>query len=508
MFTQVISAAISGVNACMVRVEADVSDGLPSFSIVGYVSAQVKEAQDRVRTAVRNIGLALPPKRITINLAPGDIRKEGPRFDLPIAAAILAATGRVPADAFRGTLVLGELGLDGSICPVNGVLPSVLAAKEEGCRVCILPLKNLAEGRNVRGMRIVGLRSLEQLLVYCAHPESYVQEEPEAEITEKRPGVPDFSDIRGQVQVKRAAVLCAAGFHNMLMIGPPGSGKTMIASRLPGLMPEMTEEECLEVTKIYSVAGLLQDGASLIRERPFRAPHHTVSAQALAGGGHWPRPGEITLAHRGVLFLDEMPEFSRRSLEILRQPLEEKQIVISRSQGSACFPANFLLVTAMNPCRCGYYPDMNRCKCSSREIDAYIHRISQPMLDRMDLCVEVPALSYEELEGAEEGPDTSSMRAQVMEAADIQRKRYGEENILYNSQLTAANLKKYCVMTAEAEGLLMQMYRKLGLSARTCHRVIKVARTAADLSGSETIQKEHILEACCYRNADKKFWNR
>lgn len=509
MFTQVLTAAITGVNASIIRVEADVSDGLPAFSIVGYASTQVKEAQDRVRTAVRNIGLALPPKRITINLAPADIRKEGSRFDLPIAAAILAAARRVPEKAFHKTLVIGELGLDGSICPVNGVLSSVVAAREEGCKICILPFKNLAEARNVSGMRMVGLRSLEQLLVYCADPDAYVQEEAESESLQQEQKTPDFSDIQGQELVKRAAVLCAAGFHHMLMIGPPGSGKTMIASRLPALLPEMTEEECLEVTQIYSVAGLLPEGEALIRRRPFRAPHHTVSAQALAGGGRWPHPGEITLAHRGVLFLDEMPEFSRRSLEILRQPLEDKQIIISRSQGTVCFPADFLLVTAMNPCRCGYYPDMNRCSCSARDIDSYIHRISQPMLDRMDLCVEVPALSYEELEKKGAGPDTAAMREQVMRAVLMQRKRYsGEGTVLYNSRLSPADLKKYCVMTAEAEGLLKEMYRKLGLSARTCHRVIKVARTAADLSGEETIQKEHILEACCYRNADKKFWNR
>lgn len=507
MFTQVLSAAIYGVDALVVRVEADVSDGLPSFSMVGYVSAQVREAQDRVRTAVRNIGLALPPKRVTINMAPADIRKEGSRFDLPVAAAVLCAAGRIPQSALENTMILGELGLNGAICPVSGVLPSVLAARECGCRVCILPFGNLTEGRNVQGIRIVGLSVLGELLTYCCDPEGYVQREPEDAGSGGGGGRGDFADIHGQEQIKRAAVLSVAGFHSLLMIGPPGSGKTMTASRLPGLLPDMTDEESLEVTKIYSVAGLLPGQTSLIRERPFRSPHHTISPQALAGGGRFPRPGEITLAHRGVLFLDEFPEFSRTSLEILRQPLEDKQIVISRSQGTVVFPADFILVAAMNPCPCGYYPDMNRCTCSPGQISSYIHRISQPLLDRMELCVEAPALSYEELGRQGDSMDTSTLKGQAADAFAVQKKRYQDEAFFYNSQLGPGDLKRYCPMSSEAEQVLMRMYEKLGLSARGCHRLIRVARTAADLDRSDRIEKKHMLEACSYRNAGTKFWN-
>lgn len=507
MFTQVLSAAIYGVDARIVRVEADVSDGLPSFSMVGYVSAQVKEAQDRVRTAVRNIGLALPPKRVTINLAPADIRKEGPRFDLPIAAAVLCAAGRIAPKALEGTMVLGELGLNGAICPVSGVLPSVLAARDCGCKVCILPLGNLAEGRNVHGMRIVGLATLAELAAYCCDPEGYVQQEPAMEPAKAVAKKGDFADIHGQEQVKRAALLSVAGFHNLLMVGPPGSGKTMAASRLAGLMPDMTEAESLEVTKIYSVAGLLPEQAALLTERPFRAPHHTISPQALAGGGRFPRPGEITLAHRGVLFLDELPEFSRTGLEILRQPIEDKRIVISRSQGTVIFPADFILVAAMNPCPCGYYPDMNRCTCTAGQISSYIHRISQPLLDRIELCVEAPPLTYKELGQPGAAMDTRTLKGQVADAFAIQKKRYRGEGFLYNSQLGAGDLERYCALSPEAETVLMRMYDKLGLSARGCHRLVKVARTAADLDHSDRIEKPHILEACSYRNAGKKFWN-
>lgn len=507
MFTQVLSAAIYGVDARIVRVEADVSDGLPAFSMVGYVSAQVKEAQDRVRTAVRNIGLALPPKRVTINLAPADIRKEGPRFDLPIAAAVLCAAGRIAPRALEDTMILGELGLNGTVRPVSGVLPSVIAAREQGCKVCILPLGNLTEGRNVGGIRIVGLAGLKDLLRYCCDPEGFEQQKPLPSAGETDGKEGDFADIRGQEPVKRAALLCAAGFHNLLMIGSPGSGKTMAASRLPGLLPDMTGEESLEVTKIYSVAGLLRGQTSLLTQRPFRAPHHTVSPQALAGGGRFPRPGEITLAHRGVLFLDEFPEFSRTGLEILRQPMEDKRIVISRSQGTVVFPADFILVAAMNPCPCGYYPDMNRCTCTPGQISSYIHKISQPLLDRIELCVEVPALPYGELGQPGGGMDTGTLKGQAADAFAIQKKRYGGERFFYNSQLGAGDLKRYCPMSPKAEEALARMYEKLGLSARACHRLIKVARTAADLDRSDRIEKKHMLEACGYRNGGKKFWN-
>ena len=508
MFKKVAAATILGVEAHGVSVEADVSDGLPSFSIVGYVTAQVREAADRVRTAVKNTGFSLPPKRITINLAPADIRKEGPRFDLPIAAAVLCAAGKIPENSLEKSMVLGELGLDGSVRSVSGVLSSVIMARRENITTCILPSVNLEEARNVEGIRLVGISSLQDLVTYCRHPQTYVSPQPEENITKQEIAVPDFADINGQEEVKRAAVLAAAGFHNLLMIGPPGSGKTMTASRIPGLMPDMTREESLEVTQIYSVAGQLPEHASLIRQRPFRAPHHTISPQALAGGGRIPTPGEITLAHRGVLFLDEFPEFSTTSLEILRQPMENKNIVISRSAGTVTFPAEFLLLAAMNPCKCGYYPDMNRCSCSAKDISHYLHRISQPLLDRMDLCVEVPALSYDELQNREKSPLTTAvMKEQVLAAVHLQNLRFAGERFFYNSQIPASRLREFCEMTVEAEELLRQMFGRMGLSARGCHRLLRVARTSADLTASEKIEKEHILEACCFRNAGKKFWN-
>ncbi len=508
MFTKVTAATILGVEAHRVSVEADVSDGLPSFSIVGYVTAQVREAADRVRTAVKNTGMSLPPKRITINLAPADIRKEGPRFDLPIAAAVLCAAGKIPEKSLESCMVLGELGLDGSVRSVSGILSAVLLARKEGITTCILPAVNLEEARNVKDMQLIGISSLEDLVSYCRHPKEYENPQQMADCEHSKPDVPDFADIQGQEEVKRAAVLAAAGFHNLLMIGPPGSGKTMTASRIPGLLPDMTREESLEVTQIYSVAGKLPEHTSLIRQRPFRAPHHTISPQALAGGGRIPTPGEITLAHRGVLFLDEFPEFPGTSLEILRQPMENKNIVISRSAGTVTFPAEFLLLAAMNPCKCGYYPDMNRCSCSAADISRYLHRISQPLLDRMDLCVEVPALSYEELRSEEKSAMTTAvMKVQVAGAVRLQNRRYAGERFFYNSQVPAARLREFCEMTIEAEGLLKEMFGRMGLSARGCHRIIRVARTSADLAGSERIEKEHILEACCFRNAGKKFWN-
>lgn len=508
MFTEVGAATILGVEAHRVAVEADVSDGLPSFSIVGYVTAQVREAGDRVRTAVKNTGLSLPPKRITINLAPADIRKEGPRFDLPIAAAVLCAAGKIPEKPLKASMVLGELGLDGSVRSVSGVLSSVIMARKEGFTTCILPTDNLEEARNIDGIKLVGIGSLQELVEYCRHPKSYTPPQTGNRAACTAKSVPDFADIHGQEEVKRAAVLSAAGFHNLLMIGPPGSGKTMTASRIPGLLPDMTREESLEVTQIYSVAGQLPPQASLICHRPFRAPHHTISPQALAGGGRIPTPGEITLAHRGVLFLDEFPEFSTTSLEILRQPMENKTIVISRSAGTVTFPAEFLLLAAMNPCKCGYYPDMNRCSCSAKDISHYLQRISQPLLDRMDLCVEVPALSYDELRSAGKSTqNTAVMKAKVQSAVTIQNRRYAGEMFFYNSQIPAARLREFCEMTVEAEELLRQMFGRMGLSARGCHRLLRVARTCADLSASEKIEKEHILEACCFRNAGKKFWN-
>ena len=504
MFCGVMSAEIAGVEAVPVRVEADLSDGLPFFAVVGYVSSQVKEAQDRVKTALKNQGLVLPPKRMIINLAPGDIRKEGTRFDLPIAAAILAALGKIPAEPLSRMMVLGELHLDGGVGGVLGILPSVRKARELGLEVCVVPAENYREGSLVEGIQVVGVRDAGEFLRYCREgraqgPSTLGKEETE-------PGYEvDFSDLQGQDAVKRAVLIAAAGFHNLLMEGPPGAGKSMAARRIPTILPELTREESLELTQIYSVAGLLPAGDPLIRRRPFRAPHHTLSPQALCGGGRLPVPGEISLAHRGVLFLDELPEVSRRTLELLRQPMEEKQIVLSRTAGTFRFPADFMLVGAMNPCPCGCYPDLRRCTCTPADIYRYRKRISQPLLDRIDLAVQVPPLKYEELRyGRRKGLDSAAMRGAVVRAAKLQRERYRGKDFSFNSSLGAKEISVYCPLTGEGERLLENAYQKLELSARSYHKVIKVARTIADLEGEEVIGEGHISEALCYRAGERK----
>ena len=536
MFCSVLSAAISGVEAFSVCVEADVSDGMPVFSIVGSVSHQVREGQDRVRTALRNLGVSLPPKRITVNLAPGDMHKEGSRFDLPIAAAVLSAAGRLPGKALERTMVLGELHLDGRVEKITGILPSVLLAREKGCEACVIPAGNVREGRNVKGIRIIGVRSLRELADYCRDgglPEKGDSgekdqrgfrsgwEKPRQEQGEKGvgehggepgdcisgsfPEYPvDFGDIRGQAAVKRAAVIAAAGFHNLLLSGPPGSGKSMAARRMPTILPPMSREESFEVSKIYSVAGLLSGERPLIRTRPYRAPHYTLTPQALCGGGRVPGPGEITLAHRGVLFLDELPEMSGRTMEMLRQPLEERRIVLSRIHGTYSFPASFLLVAAMNNCPCGYYPDTGRCTCTPGEILSYRQRVSQALLDRIDLHVETSAADYRELSRREEAGETSAaMRRQVEMACAAQNERYRGTDITFNSDLQAGSLDRYCSLTPEGERMLEKAFHIFGMSARGYHRVLKVARTIADLDSEELIHEGHISEAVCFRNGER-----
>lgn len=504
MFCSVMSAEIAGVEAVPVRVEADLSDGLPFFAVVGYVSAQVREAQDRVKTALKNQGIALPPKRVVINLAPGDIKKEGTRFDLPIAAVILAALGKIPAGSLEQAMVLGELHLDGHVGGVRGILPSVSKARELGYQACVVPADNFREGSLVEGIRVVGVRSVEEFIDYCRHKK--IQEIFGVNREEPAPGYDvDFADLRGQEAVKRAVLVAAAGFHNLLMEGPAGAGKSMAARRIPTILPEMTREESLELTRIYSVAGLLPQGDPLIRRRPFRAPHHTLSPQALCGGGRHPVPGEISLAHKGVLFLDELPEISVRTLELLRQPLEDRRIVLSRLSGTFCFPADFMLVGAMNPCPCGCYPDLKRCTCTPGDRYRYRKRISQPLMDRIDLSVRVEALKYRDLRGEKrEGLDSETMRIMVSRAATLQKDRYRGTGISFNSGLGPREIQKFCPLTKEGNRILESAYRKFSLSARGCHKVIKVARTIADLEGDETISERHISEALCYRAADQK----
>ncbi|HJA06890.1 MAG TPA: YifB family Mg chelatase-like AAA ATPase [Candidatus Mediterraneibacter pullicola] len=507
-FSTILSAAIDGLGVELVRVEADVSNGLPVFHMVGYLSSEVKEAGERVRTAIRNSGFDYPAKRTIVNLSPATLRKRGASFDLPIAVAIMVSLGQVSPEAAQGCLITGELGLDGRVRKVPGVLPIVMEGKQNGVTRFIVPGENKAEGSLVKGVEVIGAGSLKEV-VSILSGEWVPEKREESEITDDwDETLPDFADIRGQENVKRAAEIAVAGGHNLLMIGPPGSGKSMTAKCIAGILPPPDMEESLEITKIYSVLGMLDEKSPLIRKRPFREVHHTATRAALIGGGLVPRPGEISLAHGGVLFLDELPEFRKSVIEVLRQPLEEKSVQISRTYGNYRFPADFMLVAAMNPCPCGCYPDMKKCTCTPAQIHMYLSRISRPFLDRIDLCVEARRVEYRHLADERKGECSAVIRKRVCCAREIQIKRYTGTKMTTNSMLQGKDIQKYCTLGKKEHALMEQAFKVMGLTARAYHRIIKTARTIADLEGEERIRERHLKEALGYRAVDEKFWQR
>ncbi|SDZ86324.1 magnesium chelatase family protein [Pseudobutyrivibrio sp. ACV-2] len=506
MYSIVNTATIYGIDSRIISVEADISEGMPMFEMVGYLSSEVKEAKERVRAALKNEGYALPIKRITVNFTPASIKKTGAGFDLPIAVAVLSAIGIIDSSRLSDICLLGEIGLDGKIQPVNGVLSMVMEAKKKGLEIVIVPKDNLTEARLVPEIITLGVSKLKDV-IDIINEEHYEMEPIFSENTSNIIETAyDFSMINGQQALRRACEVAISGMHNLLMVGPPGAGKSMVAKCIPSILPPMDLEEQMEVSKIYSVSGIFNERKGLIKNRPFRSPHHTVSAQGLVGGGQIPKPGEISLSHGGVLFLDELTEFNKSTIEMLRQPLEDKQVNIARATGSFTYPADFVLVAAMNPCSCGYYPDLNRCHCTRQSIMRYLSKISQPLLDRIDICVEAPTLNFTQISKREDNESSDCIRKRVIAAHEIQRNRYREYGFLFNSQIPSNLIGKFCNLSDGNTAYMEAMYNKYSLTARTYHKVLRVARTLADMDESEDIKLIHLQEAILYRGLDKKYW--